>query len=173
MPGRRFWILAASLCLTVAAMSAEPAQTAVTGDEARPTIVGDVQSEEGGKVLVATDSYFKSNDTRIDAKKIRFDTRTGQLYRDALGRTIPMQTINPANYVMLEKMAKIADGRFYRALDQAQLGRVYEEIDRLERTEVRFRESVVFESHRLIWVGLAALLLLAEIGWAVLRPRAP
>jgi len=27
----------------------------------------------------------------------RFDTRTGQLYRDALGRTIPMQTINPAN----------------------------------------------------------------------------
>ncbi len=103
----------------------------------------------------------------------RFDTRTGQLYRDALGRTIPMQTINPANYVMLEKMAKLADGRFYRALDQAQLGRVYEEIDRLERTEVRFRESVVFESHRLIWVGLAALLLLAEIGWAVLRPRAP
>jgi Ca-activated chloride channel family protein len=103
----------------------------------------------------------------------RFDTRTGQLYRDALGRTIPMQTINPANYVMLQKMAKIADGRFYRALDQAQLGRVYEEIDRLERTEVRLRESVVYESHRLIWVGLAALLLLTEIGWAVLRPRAP
>ena len=103
----------------------------------------------------------------------RFDTRTGQLYRDALGRTIPMQTINPANYVMLEKMAKIADGRFYRALDQAQLGRVYEEIDRLERTEVRLRESVVYDSHRLFWIGLAALLLLAEIGWAVLRPRAP
>ena len=79
MPGRRFWILAASLSLTVAAMAADPAQTAVTGDEARPTIVGDVQSEEGGKVLVATDSYFKSNDTRIDAKKIRFDTRTGTI----------------------------------------------------------------------------------------------
>ncbi len=103
----------------------------------------------------------------------RFDTRTGQLYRDALGRTIPMQTINPANYLMLEKMARIADGRFYRALDQAQLGRVYEEIDRLERTEVRLRESVVYESHRLGWIGLAACLLLAEIGWAVLRPRAP
>jgi len=74
---------------------------------------------------------------------------------------------------MLEKMAKIADGRFYRALDQAQLGRVYEEIDRLERTEVRLRESVVYESHRLVWVGVAALLLLAEILWAVVRPRAP
>jgi Ca-activated chloride channel family protein len=103
----------------------------------------------------------------------RFDTRTGQLYRDVLGKTIPMQTINPANYVMLEKMAKLANGRFYRALDQQQLGRVYEEINRLERTEVRIRESVTFDSYRLYWVGLAGLLLLAELLLAIARPRAP
>ncbi len=103
----------------------------------------------------------------------RFDTRTGRLYRDVLGKTIPMQTINPANYVMLEKMARLANGRFYRALDQAQLGRVYEEINRLERTEVRIRETVVYESYRLRWAALAGLLLLAELLRAVLRPRAP
>lgn len=103
----------------------------------------------------------------------RFDTRTGQLYRDVLGKTIPMQTINPANYVMLEKMAKLANGRFYRALDQQQLGRVYEEINRLERTEVRIRESVTYDSYRLYWVGLAGLLLLAELLLAIVRPRAP
>jgi Ca-activated chloride channel family protein len=103
----------------------------------------------------------------------RFDTRTGKLYRDAFGKTIPMQTINPANYVMLEKMAKIADGRFYRALDQQQLGRVYEEINRLERTEVRIRESVTFDSYRLAWAGFAGLLLLAELLLAIARPRAP
>jgi Ca-activated chloride channel family protein len=103
----------------------------------------------------------------------RFDTRTGQLYRDVLGKTIPMQTINPANYVMLEKMAKLANGRFYRALDQQQLGRVYEEINRLERTEVRIRESVTFDSYRLYWVGLAGLLLLTELLLAIARPRAP
>ena len=103
----------------------------------------------------------------------RFDTRTGQLYRDVLGKTIPMQTINPANYEMLGKMAKVANGRFYRALDQNQLGRVYEEIDRLERTEVRIRESVVYESYRQIWAALAGLLLLLELGWGLLRPRAP
>jgi len=103
----------------------------------------------------------------------RFDTRTGQLYRDVLGKTIPMQTINPANYVMLEKMAKLANGRFYRALDQQQLGRVYEEINRLERTEVRIRESVTYDSYRLYWVGLAGLLLLAELLLAIARPRAP
>ena len=103
----------------------------------------------------------------------RFDTRTGKLYRDVLGNTMPMQTINPANYEMLAKMATIANGRFYRALDRDQLVRIYEEIDRLERTEVRIRESVVYESHRLIWAGLAGLLLLLEIGWGLLRPRAP
>jgi Ca-activated chloride channel family protein len=103
----------------------------------------------------------------------RFDTRTGQLYRDVLGKTIPMQTINPANYEMLGKMAKVANGRFYRALDQNQLSRVYEEIDRLERTEVRIRESVVYESYRLVWAALAGVLLLLELGWGLLRPRAP
>lgn len=103
----------------------------------------------------------------------RFDTRTGRIYRDPLGNTIPMQTINPANYIMLAKMAEVANGRFFRALDQGELARIYAEIDRLERTEVRIRESVTFESHRLFWAGLAALLLLAEIGWGILRPRAP
>ena len=103
----------------------------------------------------------------------RFDTRTGKLYRDVLGKTIPMQTINPANYEMLGKMAKVANGRFYRALDQNQLSRVYEEIDRLERTEVRIRESVVYENYRLIWAALAGVLLLLELGWGLLRPRSP
>ena len=103
----------------------------------------------------------------------RFDTRTGKIYRDVLGKTIPMQTINPANYEMLGKMAKVANGRFYRALDQNQLSRVYEEIDRLERTEVRIRESVVYENYRLIWAALAGVLLLLELGWGLLRPRSP
>jgi Ca-activated chloride channel family protein len=103
----------------------------------------------------------------------RFDTRTGQLYRDVLGKTIPMQTINPANYEMLGKMAKVANGRFYRALDLNQLGRVYEEIDRLERTEVKIRETVTYESHRQAWMLAALVLLLAELLGALVRPRAP
>ena len=70
-------------------------------------------------------------------------------------------------------MAKIANGRFYRALDQDQLSRVYEEIDRLERTEVRIRETVVYESYRLIWAALAGLVLLLELTGGFLRPRAP
>jgi Ca-activated chloride channel family protein len=103
----------------------------------------------------------------------QFDRRTGRLLRDYLGKTIPMQTINPANYVMLVKMAKVTNGRFFRALDQDQLGRVYEEINRLERTEVRIRETTTYESYRLVWIIIGGLLLLTELGWALLRPRAP
>ncbi len=103
----------------------------------------------------------------------QFDIRTGLLYRDAFGKTIPMQTINPANYEMLGKMAKLTGGRFYRALDQDQLLRVYSEIDQLERTEVKIRETVTYESHRLIWISLAAFGFLLELGLALLRPRAP
>ena len=103
----------------------------------------------------------------------QFDLKTGRLYRDGAGRTLPMQTINPANYEMLGRMAKVAGGRFYRALDQEQLARVYAEIDQLERTEVKIRESVSYESHRLYWVAAALTLLLLELGSALLRPRAP
>ncbi len=103
----------------------------------------------------------------------QFDIRTGLLYRDVFGKTIPMQTINPANYEMLGKMAKLTGGRFYRALDQDQLLRVYSEIDQLERTEVKIRETVIYESHRLIWISLAAFGLFFELALALLRPRAP
>jgi Ca-activated chloride channel family protein len=103
----------------------------------------------------------------------QFDRRTGKLSRDVFGKIIPMMTMNPANYEMLEKMAKIGHGRFYRALDHEQLQRVYEEIDRLERTEVKIRETVTYESHRQAWMLVALAFLLAELLGALLRPRAP
>ena len=78
MPGRRFWILAASLSLTVAAMAAEPAQTVAKLAEVMPNIVADsFAPEEGGKVVVATNAHLESKDATIDAKKIRFDYRSG------------------------------------------------------------------------------------------------
>jgi hypothetical protein len=76
MPGRRFWILAASLSLSVAAMAAEPARTAASAP-AGPVLTGEVRYEDGGKVAIATDAEFVSGDTFLSAKKLRFDTRTG------------------------------------------------------------------------------------------------
>ena len=58
-------------------------------------------------------------------------------------------------------------------LDRDQLQRVYAEIDRLERTEVKIRETVTYESHRRAWMLAALLFLLAELLGALVRPRAP
>ena len=103
----------------------------------------------------------------------QFNLQTGEILHDPLGRIIPMQTMNPANYEMLRTMAKVGGGKFYRALDREQLRRVYAEIDRLERTEVRIRESVTYDDHRALWIAAAALLLLAELALRALRPRSP
>jgi len=78
MPGRRFWILAASLSLTVAAMAADVANPAAKTGEEQPNIVADsFAPEEGGKIVVATNAHLESKDATIDAHKIRFDYRTG------------------------------------------------------------------------------------------------
>ena len=103
----------------------------------------------------------------------QFNLQTGEILHDPLGRIIPMQTMNPANYEMLRTMAKVGGGKFYRALDREQLRRVYADIDRLERTEVRIRESVSYDDHRFPWLLAAACLLLTEMIWALLRQRAP
>ena len=77
MPGRRFWIIAASLSLTVAAMAAEPARKSAPLP-GQPNIEADsYASEEGGKVVVATNAQLQSNDSFLSAKKIRLDYRTG------------------------------------------------------------------------------------------------
>ena len=76
MPGRRFWIIAASLSLTVAAMAAEPVRPSVAAP-AGPVLTGDFHSEEGGKVMVGTDAELVSGDSFLSAKKLRLDYRTG------------------------------------------------------------------------------------------------
>jgi LPS-assembly protein len=76
MPGRRFWNLAASLSLSVAAMAAETERTAAAAP-AGPVLTGDFRSEEGGKVMVGTDAELVSGDTFLSAKSLRLDYRTG------------------------------------------------------------------------------------------------
>lgn len=79
MPGRSFWILAASLSLSVAAMAAEPARTT-----AGPVLTGDFHSEEGGKVMVGTNAELVSGETFLSAKKLRLDYRTGVIDRKSV-----------------------------------------------------------------------------------------
>jgi Ca-activated chloride channel homolog len=74
-----------------------------------------------------------------------FDTSTGQLRIDSFGNPVLTSTIlQPANYTVLGKMADIGNGRFYRATNRQELESIYDDIDRLERTDVKLRHHRTF-----------------------------
>lgn len=89
-----------------------------------------------------------------------FDPRTGKLRLDAAGQTIPTMTLQPANYKVLDQMARITGGRFYRATNRRELGEIYSQIDRLEKTEVKLRRYTTY-TPLFQWPLLAASALLA------------
>lgn len=73
-----------------------------------------------------------------------FDPNTGQLKLDASGNVIPGMTLQPANYEMLGRMSALSKGRFFRATNRRELQRIYNEIDRLEKTEVKLRRFTTY-----------------------------
>lgn len=80
MPGRRFWILAASLALTLATSAAEPGAPRAKSPAGLPNIEADsYASEEGGKVIIGRNAKLESNGALLQAKLLRFDTRNGQV----------------------------------------------------------------------------------------------
>ena len=88
-----------------------------------------------------------------------FDPNTGQLELDATGHVRPTMTLQPANYAVLGKMASLSRARFYRATNRRELQDIYDDIDRLEKTEVKLRR---FTTYRPLfqWPLLAAFGLL-------------
>jgi Ca-activated chloride channel family protein len=86
----------------------------------------------------------------------KFDPATGRLEVDAAGRVIPTMTLQPANYSVLDKMAALSRGRSYRATNRRELQNIYDEIDRLERTEVKLRRFTTY-TPLFQWPLLAAL----------------
>jgi Ca-activated chloride channel family protein len=90
-----------------------------------------------------------------------FDIPTGKLKHGPDGNVIFSQmTLQPANYTVLAKMAQLAHGRFYRAKNKSELLNIYNEIDRLEKTEVKLRRYTTF-TPLFEWPLLAAFALFA------------
>ena len=84
-----------------------------------------------------------------------FDPATGKLLLDPQGNLIPTMTLQPANYSVLGRMAALSKAKFYRATSRHELQSIYNDIDRLEKTEVKLRR---FTSYRPLfqWPLLAA-----------------
>jgi Ca-activated chloride channel family protein len=85
-----------------------------------------------------------------------FDPATGQFRLDANGNVIPTLLLQPANYTVLGKMSTTSGGRFYRATNQRELQTIYDQIDRLEKSEVKQRRFATYEP-LFAWPLLAAL----------------
>jgi Ca-activated chloride channel family protein len=90
----------------------------------------------------------------------KFDPSTGKLILDPAGNVIPVLTLQPANYDVLGKMAALSNAKSYRAMNRRQLQSIYDDIDRLEKTEVKLRR---FTTYRPLfqWPLLASFGLLA------------
>ncbi len=84
---------------------------------------------------------------------------TGKLKRGPGGEIIPTITLQPANYSVLGEMSRLAHGHSYRAMNRQQLQSIYNEIDRLEKTEVKLRRYTTF-TPLFQWPLLAAFALL-------------
>jgi Ca-activated chloride channel homolog len=69
-----------------------------------------------------------------------FDRETGKFIYGPDGSHASIITmLSPANYVVLEKMARLTGGKAYTATNQQELETVYADIDRLERTERKLK----------------------------------
>ncbi len=100
-----------------------------------------------------------------------FDVTTGKLRHGPSGEIIPTITLQPANYSVLGEMARLSRGKFYRATNRQELQSIYNEIDRLEKTEVKLRRFTTF-TPLFQWPLLAAFsLLLLELILASTRFR--
>lgn len=63
---------------------------------------------------------------------------------------------------LLQEMARQTGGRYFRARGLGQLKRVYEEIDRLETSEIKVKEYRLVEERWFPWLAVALGLLLLE-----------
>jgi Ca-activated chloride channel family protein len=74
-----------------------------------------------------------------------FDPATGNFRLDANGNIIPTLLLQPANYTVLGKMVDLSGGHFFRATNQRELQNIYNQIDRLEKSEVKLRRFATYE----------------------------
>jgi Ca-activated chloride channel family protein len=96
-----------------------------------------------------------------------FDVTTGKLKRDGFGEVIETRTLlQPANYDVLDQMSQLANGRSYRATNRQELMSIYDDIDRLERTDVKLRVHRNFTPLFQWPLAAGLLLLLVDIALA-------
>ena len=90
-----------------------------------------------------------------------FEPATGKLRLDPNGNVIFGLILQPANYTVLSKMSALSKAKSYRAKNLRELQNIYDEIDRLEKTDVKLRRYTIytplFQWPLLVALGLFSL----------------
>ncbi|MDF3127708.1 VWA domain-containing protein [Kiritimatiellaeota bacterium B1221] len=79
--------------------------------------------------------------------------------RSFMGKTIYNREKLPIDTETLQQIADISGGRFFRARDGKELDEVFQEIDKLERTEIELDEYTLY-TEQFLWFAVAGLALL-------------
>jgi Ca-activated chloride channel family protein len=91
-----------------------------------------------------------------------FDPSDGHLKLDANSNVVPTLLPQPANYTVLGKIAELSHARFYRATNRRDLEDIYDDIDHLEKSEVKLRRYATYQP-------LFQWPLLAGLSWLTLE----
>jgi Ca-activated chloride channel homolog len=91
-----------------------------------------------------------------------------KIYTIGIGGGLPVrqgffsQAPQQLDTTVLEQVADISNGRFFRAYDLGELREVYDTIDQLEKTEIEMQQFTRYEETAQSWLIAAALLLTLE-----------
>jgi Ca-activated chloride channel homolog len=89
-------------------------------------------------------------------------SRDGKVIRDSEGRPVYRGRNDISNYdeTELTEIATMTGGRFFRATEDGDLQRIYDEIDELEKTTIELRSYATF-TELFIWPAILGLIFLA------------
>ena len=82
--------------------------------------------------------------------------------KDPFGRTVYQKVVFEFDEKLLDQIARLADGKYFRAADTRSMDETFREIDRLEKTKIEVEKTADYHDYFPWFLGLAALLLVAE-----------
>jgi Ca-activated chloride channel family protein len=118
-----------------------------------PTVFAEAASRLGIKI------YTVAAGSGGDVPTYMLD-RNGSIATDRFGRKVIRQAHFPVDEKVLQDIARLANGRSYRADNQETLRKIYAEIDQLEKTDVQMKYKSIY-TDRFIWLIAVAMGLLA------------
>jgi len=82
--------------------------------------------------------------------------------KDMMGKPVYRKVIFDFDEKLLDQIAKIGEGKYFRAADTDSMGHTFREIDRMEKTKVEVEKSADYHDYFPLFLIIAAVLLSVE-----------